>query len=198
MAGSLATFCTSSTISRVARLGADDELAVVLLGELGVEAQDAAAQVLPLAGAGHQRADGVGLEVLRHVVEGAVAHRLDGDGQLLDSDDDHDLDVRVVLLDDVQDVEAADAGQVHVEEHHVDVLALEHVDGRFAGGGAQHAVVAPQRATQGFAARLVAVHDEHGLSELGHLGREYKARLRLLFPARLRAVALTILDIRFA
>ena len=110
----------------------DDELAVVLLGHLGVEAQHTAAQVLPLARVGHQYPHGVGLEVLGHVVERAVAHRLDCDAELLDFGHHHHLDVRVVLLGDVQDVEPADARQVQVEEHHVHVLALQHLDRRFA------------------------------------------------------------------
>ena len=174
VAGRLAMRCTRSTISRVTRLAPDHELAVALFGELGAEAQEAAVLVLTFAGAGHQRADGVVARVLRHVVEGAVAHRLDGDGQLLDRRGDDDGDVRVVLLDDLQDVDGADAGQRDVEEHDVHALALGHVDGALAGGGAQHAVVAAQRAAQGVAARLVAVHDEHRFTELGHR-REYNA-----------------------
>ena len=110
---------------------ADDEFPIVLLGHLGVEAEHTAAQALPLACVGYQHPHGVGLEVLGHVMERAVAHRLDRDAQLLHFGHHHHLDVRVVLLGDVQDVEAADARQVQVEEHHVHVLALEHLDGRF-------------------------------------------------------------------
>ena len=150
--------------------GPDDELAIVLLGHLGVQPQDAAAQVLALAGIGHEQPHGVGLEVLGHVVERAVAHRLDGDAQLLHFGDHHDLDVRIVLLGDVQDVEPADARKVEVEEHHVHVLALHQFDGRLARRGAQHPVIAPQRGHQGFACSLVLVDDENGLPQLGHLG----------------------------
>jgi hypothetical protein len=78
-----------------------------------------------------------------------MPHRFDGDGQLLDRRGDDDGDVRVVLLDDLQDVDGADAGQRDVEEDDVHALALRHVDGAFAGGRAQHAVVAAQRAAQG-------------------------------------------------
>ena len=156
---------------------ADDEFPIALLGHLGVEAQDAPAQVLPLARVGHQHPHGVGLDVLGHVVEGAVAHRFDGDAQLLHFGHHHHLDVRVVLLGDVQDVEPADAGQVQVEEHHVHVLALHQLDRRFAGRGAQHPVVAPQRGHQRLAGSLVLVDDEDGLSQLGHLGCASIARL---------------------
>ena len=46
--------------------------------------------------------------------------------------DDDDFDVRVVLLDDLEDLEAADAGQADVEHHQVDVLLLHHLQRGFA------------------------------------------------------------------
>ena len=45
----------------------------------------------------------------------------------------------------------------------------------FAGGGAQHAVVAPQHRGQRLAHPLVVVDDEDGLAAFGHAGREYNA-----------------------
>ena len=81
-----------------------------------------AVQVLPLAGVAHQRPQLVVVEVLGDVVIGAVLHRLHGGLDLVDRRDHDDLDQAVVLLDDPQDLEAADAGQPDVEQHQVDVL----------------------------------------------------------------------------
>ena len=52
------------------------------------------------------------------------------------------FDQAVVLLDDAQDLEAADAGQADVEQHEVDVFAVEHGERRLAARHAQHAVLA--------------------------------------------------------
>ena len=99
---------------------------------------------------------------------GAVAHRLDRRLELLHHRDDDDLDVGVVLADDLQDLEAADARQADVEQHQVDVLLLHHLERGFAGRGPQHAVVAPQDRRQRLAHSLVVVDDEHGLAAFGH------------------------------
>ena len=130
MADSFATFCTSSMISRVRAAGADDELAVDLLGDLGAQPHDVAVEILPLAGVGDERAHALEVEVLRDVVIGAVAHRLDRRVELLDHRDDDHLDVGIVLLGDLQHLEAADAGQADVEQHQVDVLLLHHLQRR--------------------------------------------------------------------
>ena len=97
------------------------------------------------------------------VVIRAVAHRLDRGVELLGLRDDDDLDVRIVLLGDLQDLEAADAGQVDVEEHQVHVFLLHHLQRGFARGGAQHAVVAAQDGGQRLAHLVVAVDDEQCL-----------------------------------
>ena len=130
----------------VARAAArtDDELAIVLLGDLFAQPHDVAVEILALAGVGDQRAHALEVEVLRDVVIGAVPHRLDRGVELLRARDDDHLDVRIVLRGDLQDLEAADAGQVDVEQHQVDVLLLHHLQRGLARGGAQHAVVAPQ------------------------------------------------------
>ena len=101
----------------------DVELAVALLGDLRAERHHLAVQVLPLAGVAHERAQLVVVEVLRDVVIGAVLHRLHGGLDFVDGRDHDALDQAVVLLDDAKDVEAADAGQADVLQHHVDFLA---------------------------------------------------------------------------
>ena len=175
VAESFATFWTSSRISRVRAARPDDELAVGLLGDLGAQPQDVPVEVLPLAGVGHERPHALEVEVLRDVVIRAVAHRLDRRVELLQRRDDDDFDVGVVLLDDLEDFEAADARQADVEQHQVDVLLLHHLEGRFAGGGAQHAVVALEHRRQRLAHPLVVVDDEDGFPAFGHAGREYRS-----------------------
>ncbi len=102
---SFATFCTVPMIvaRRLAR--ADDELALVGLGNLFAQADDVATEILTLAGVGDERAQRLQIDVLRRVVIRAEAHRLDGDLELLDLRDDDDLDVRIVLLRDLEDLE---------------------------------------------------------------------------------------------
>ena len=125
VADSFATCCTRSTMSRICRARADEELALALLGDLRAERDDLAVQILPLAGVAHQRAQLVVVEVLGDVVVGAVLHRLHGGLDLVDRRDHDALDEAVVLLDDAQHVEAADAGQADVEQDQVDVLVLQ-------------------------------------------------------------------------
>ena len=154
---------------------ADDEVAVVLLGDLGAEAHDMAAQVLPLARVGDERTHAFDVEVLGEVVVRAVAHRLDGGVEILVGGDDDDLDVRVVLLDDLQDLEAADARQADIEHHQVDVLFFHDLQRGLAGGGFQNAEVAPEKRQQRFAHPFVIINDEDGLAALWHRRREYSA-----------------------
>ena len=103
---------------------ADDELALALLGDLRAQRDHLAVQILPLARVPHQRPQLVVVEVLGDVVIGAVLHRLHGGLDLVDRRDHDALDEAVVLLDDAEDVEAADAGQPDVEQHEVDVFLL--------------------------------------------------------------------------
>ena len=149
---------------------ADDEFAVVLLGDLGTEPHDVPAQVLPLAGVGHERADPFDVKILGDVVIRSVTHRLDGGVELLqDGDDDH-LDVGVVLLDDLEDLEAADAGEPDVEQHEVDVLFLHDLQRGFAGRGLQQPVVAPEDGRQRVAHAFIVIDDEDGFAAFRHGG----------------------------
>ena len=121
-------------MSRVVLARADDELALGLIGDLRRQRQHLPVQVLPLARVAHERSQLVVVEVLGDVVIGAVLHRLHGGLDLVDGRDHDDLDQAVVLLDDPQHLEAADARQADVEQDQVDVLAVEDGQRRFAAG----------------------------------------------------------------
>jgi hypothetical protein len=88
----------------------DDELALGLVGDLRGEREDLPVQILALARVPHQRPQLVVVEVLGDVVIRAMLHRLHGGLDLVDRRDHHDFDEAVVLLDDAEDLEAADAG----------------------------------------------------------------------------------------
>ena len=111
---------------------ADDELALGLVGDLRRQRQHLPVQILPLARVAHERAQLVVVEVLGDVVIRAVLHRLHGGLDLVDRRDHDDFDEAVVFLDDAEDLEAADAGQADVEQHQVDVLAVEDGQRRLA------------------------------------------------------------------
>ena len=145
--------------------GAGDELPVVLLlRNLGAQTQHIPAQILAFAGVGNERTHAVEVEVFRDVVIRPVSHRLDGDVELFDHRDDDDLDVRIVLADDLQHLESADAGQADVEEHQVDVFLFEDLQGELARRGAEHTVVAPQHRGERLPHSLIVVNDEDRLA----------------------------------
>ena len=142
---------------------ADQELALALLGDLRAQRDDLAVQILPLAGVAHQRPQLVVVEVLGDVVVGAVLHRLHGRLDLVDGRDHDALDEAVVLLDDAQDVEAADAGQPDVEQDQVDVLVFEQRQRRLAARHRQDAVVALEDGGDRVPHPLIVVADQDGL-----------------------------------
>ena len=155
-------------MSRVHLARADDELALGLVGDLRRQRQHLAVQILPLAGVPHERPQLVVIEILGDVVVGAVLHRLHGRLDLVDGGDHDDFDEAVVLLDDPQDLEAADAGQPDVEQHQVDVLAVQDGQRGFAARDAQHAVLALEDRGQRVPHPLVVVDDEDGLGLVAH------------------------------
>ena len=116
---------------------ADQELALALLGDLRAQGDDLAVEILPLAGIPHQRPELVVVEILGDVVVGAVLHRLHRGLDLVDRRDHDALDEAVVLLDDPQHVEAADARQADVLQDEVDVLVLQQPQGCLAARHAQ-------------------------------------------------------------
>ena len=155
-------------MSRVHLARADDELALGLIGDLRRQRQHLAIQILPLARVPHERAQLVVIEVLRDVVVGAVLHRLHGGLDLVDRRDHDDFDEAVVLLDDPQDLEAADARQPDVEQHQVDVFAVQDRQRRLAARDPQHAVLALEDGRQRVPHALVVVDDEDGLGLVAH------------------------------
>ena len=106
-----------------------------------------------------------------------MLHGLHGGLDLGDRRDHDDLDQAVVLLDDPQDLEAADAGQPDVEQDQVDVFAIEDGQRRFAARDPQHAVFPLQDRGQRVPHPLVVVDDENGLGFLAHAGWERHAVL---------------------
>ena len=126
VAGSRATFCARSTMftHRLAR--AEHELAVALLSDLGVQGDELPAQVLAFEGVPDERPQPVVVKLLGDVVVGALLHRSDRHLHLAQRGDHDHLDEAVVLPDDGQQLQAADAGQPDVQEDQVHVLPLEY------------------------------------------------------------------------
>ncbi len=151
----------------------DVELAIALLGHLRAERHDLTIEILPLAGVAHERAQLVVVEVLGDVVIRAVLHRLHGGLDLVDRRDHDALDQAVVLLDDAQDVEAADAGQADVLQHDVDLLLAQERQRGFAARNRQDAVVPPEDRGDRVPHALIVVADQDGFGG----GRHEKARL---------------------
>ena len=170
VAESFAIFCTSSTMSRVILLGPTMNSRSVWSATWADSMQDLAVQVLPVARVLHQGAQLVVVEVLCDVVVSAVLHGLHGGFDLGDGRDHEDLDQAVVLLDDPEDFEAADARQPDVEQHQVDVFAVQDGKGGLAGRDPQHAVIALQDGRERIAHPLVVVDHKHGLGFLTHQG----------------------------
>ena len=117
MAGRLAMRCTRSTISRVTRLAPTTNSRSPCSASSALRRRKLRFWSWRSQALVDQRADGLLARVLRHVVERAVPHRLDGDLQLLHRRGHDHGDVRVVLLDDLQHLDGADAGQRDVEQH---------------------------------------------------------------------------------
>ncbi len=150
----------------------DVELAVALLGHLGAQRHDLTVEVLALAGVAHERAQLVVVEVLRDVVIRPVLHRLHGGLDLVDGRDHDALDQAVVLLDDAQDVEAADAGQADILQHDVDFLLAEHGERGLAARHRQDPVVAPEDGRDRLAHPLIVVANQDGFRGRRHgIGR---------------------------
>src|SRR5581483_11143821 len=147
---------------------ADDELALVLVGDLRREREHLPVEVLPLGRVAQERSQLVVLEVLGDVVIGAVLHRPHGHLDGVDRRDHNDLDQAVVLLHDLQQLEAADAWQAQVEQHQIDFLAVEHRQRRLAARHLQHPVVPLEDRRQRVAHPLVVVDDEDRLGLVGH------------------------------
>ena len=163
----------------------DDELAIALVGDLRAQRHHLAIQILPLARVVHQRANRLVVEVLRGVVVRAELHRLDGGFDVGDRRNHDHFDEAVVLSDDAEHVEAVDAGKAHVEEHQIDVLAIQDGERGFARRRAQHAIVPPEDGVQRVTHPLVIVDDEDRF-RLGIHGEN--SRYCIAFPASARLI----------
>jgi len=130
--------------------------------------EDGETKKLPFARIADQRPQLVVVEILRHVVIRAVLHRLDGRLDVVDRRDHQHLDQAVVLFDDAQHLEAADPGQPHVEQHQVDVFAVQNRQGSFAARDPQDAILTLENRRQGVAHAFVVVDDQHGFRLMTH------------------------------
>ena len=167
-------------MSRVFLLGSDDELAFRLVGDLRRQRQHLTVEILTLGRVAHERPQLVVVEFLGDVVIRAVLHRLHGGLDLLNRGDHDHFDQAVVLLDDAEHLEAADARQAHVEQQQVDVLLVQHGQRGFAARDAQHAVLALENRGQRVAHPLIVVDDEDGLqlgSHFAHSNLERTGRI---------------------
>ena len=86
----------------------------------------------------------------------------------VDCRDHDDFDQAVVLFDDQQDFEATDARQANVEQHQVDVFAVQNWKGGFAARHAEYAVLTLQDRRQRVTHALVVDDDEDGFLFMNH------------------------------
>ena len=103
----------------------DDELALLLVDDLGGKRQHLPVQVLALAHVPNQRPHLVVVEFFRDEVVGAVLDGLDRGLDVADRRDHDDLDQAVVLLDDAQDVQSGDARQADIQQDDVHLFTGE-------------------------------------------------------------------------
>jgi len=156
----------------------DDEFAIALIRDLGAQRHHLAVQVLALARVVHQRADRLVVEVLGRVVVSAELHRFDGGLDLADGRDHNHFDQAVIFFDNAQHVEAVDARQTDVEEHQVDVFAIQDGKRGLARRRAQHAIIPPEDGVQRVTHPLVIVDDEDRF-RLGIHGRKQAVLYRV-------------------
>lgn len=116
----------------------------MLIRDLRAEREHLAVEILPLDRMAYERAQRIALERLRDVVVRAVLHRLHDRFDFVDRRRHDDVDLGVVLLDDLEQLEPADAGQADVDEHQVDGLGLQQRERLLGAGCRQRAVVRPE------------------------------------------------------
>jgi hypothetical protein len=154
---------------------------------LRAQREDLPIQVLALARRPDDRAQLVEIEILRDVVIRAVLDGLDGGFYLADLGDHDDLHETVVLPDDLQDLEAADARQRDVEQDDINLVLVQHTEGCFAGRDPEHPKLALQDRSQRIPHALVVIDDEDGSSASGHRkawSGDCRRRLTLLQAVR--------------
>ena len=158
-------------LQRGARTG--DEVAAAGIAGRVLQRQDVAMQVLPLAGMTHQPAHHVGIGVLGEEVIGAELDGLDRAVDVGRRRGHDDFDERKVLANDLQQVEAAEAGLLHVGDEHVHVLAVHQGQPGLCGRGANDAVIAAQGLGEALAGLVVSIDYQHRLAAGRHSAAVY-------------------------
>jgi hypothetical protein len=108
----------------------------------------------------HEGAQQVLVEVLGDVVVGAGLHRLHRGLDVGDRGDHDAFDEGIVLLDDPQHVEAADAGQPHIEQQQPHLFLAQEQQCRLAARRRQDAVLRFEDGLERVAHRLVVIADQ--------------------------------------
>jgi hypothetical protein len=130
-------------------------------GELGLEVLLAVDEAAALEGLGDQVEDLVGSTGLGDVVVGAALDGVDGGGDGALAGDDDDLDLGGGLLDVIEELEAAHAGEGQIGEDDVELALVELGDGLDRVVGRDHRVaLGRQPHAQGFARARIVVDDE--------------------------------------
>ena len=139
----------------------EHELAVALLRDLGVQGNELAAQVLAFEGVPDERPQPVVVELLGDVVVGALLHRSHRHFHFVQRRDHDRLDEAVVLSDDGEQLQTADAGQPNVQENQVHVLPLEDGEPLLAGRRRQDTIMALQDRRQRVPHPFVVIDHEN-------------------------------------
>ena len=116
-----AIFCTRSMMSRVILLDPTMNSRSVWSATCADRRHDLPVEVLTFARVAYERSELVVVEVFGDVVVGPVLHRLNRGLDVVDGRNHQDFDQGIVLFDNAQHFETADAGQAHIEQHQIDV-----------------------------------------------------------------------------
>jgi hypothetical protein len=103
-------------------------------------------------------------------VVGALLHRRHRGFDLAHRRDDDDLDQRLRVLDDLEQVEPAHPGEPDVEQHQVDARTRQHRLGGFGARFDQYVVVALEDGGERVAHPLVVIDDEQRFRRSRHGG----------------------------
>ena len=99
---------------------------------------------------------------------GAVLHRLDRSLDLRNRRDHQHFDEAVVLLDDAEHFEPADAREPDIQQHQIHVFPIEERERGFAGRCSEDSVFTLQNRRQRVTHPFIVVDDENGLGFVGH------------------------------
>src|SRR5262249_1246262 len=116
----------------------------------------------------------IAVERLRDVVEGVMAQSLDGRVERAVPGDDERFDLRIDLLDALEDGDAAETRHAQVEGHQIDGLSADRLERFVTRRGGEDVAVLAENGTQGLADAELVVDDEDTRA-LGH-GEAWTAR----------------------